>query len=187
MADLPADLLRRARAVRALVLDVDGVLTDGRLITLPGGPPGDIKAFHTRDGLGLRLAGHAGWRLALLSGRSSAAVEARAAELGIPDVMQGAFPKMPVFNAWLRRHGLPPGEVAYMGDDIVDVPVLRHAGFAAAPADAHPEALAACHWVSRLAGGAGAVREMVDLLLRAQGAWDRVVTPLLSEDGVGET
>ncbi len=174
------EVLDRARRVRALVLDVDGVLTDGRLIFLPQGPEEEAKAFHCHDGLGLRLAREAGWHVALLTGRRSSVVERRARELDIPDVLAGAFPKLPVFEAWCRRRGISADQVAYMGDDIVDVPVMRRVGLGAAVADAHQEALKAAIWVSSRPGGAGAVRELVEYLLHAQGRWDELVTPLLA-------
>lgn len=173
-------ILDRARQVRALVLDVDGVLTDGKLIYLPHGPEEEAKSFHCHDGLGLRLAREAGWQVALLTGRRSSVVERRARELDIPDVLAGAFPKLPVFEAWCRRRNIRPDQVAYMGDDVVDVPVLRRVGLGATVADAHPEARRAAIWVSSRPGGTGAVRELVDYLLHAQGRWDELVAPLLA-------
>jgi len=173
-------ILERARQVRALVLDVDGVLTDGKLIYLPQGPDQEAKAFHCHDGLGLRLAREAGWHVALLTGRRSTVVERRARELDIQDVLAGAFPKLPVFEAWCQRRGIRADQVAYMGDDIVDVPVLRRVGLGAAVADARPEARQAAIWVSSRPGGAGAVRELVEYLLHAQGRWDELVAPLLA-------
>ena len=173
-------ILERARQVRALVLDVDGVLTDGKLLYLPQGPDQEAKSFHCHDGLGLRLAREAGWHVALLTGRRSTVVERRARELDIPDVLSGAFPKLPVFEAWCQRRGISAEQVAYMGDDLVDVPVLRRVGLGAAVADAHQEARRAAIWVSNRPGGAGAVRELVEYLLHAQGRWDELVAPLLA-------
>jgi 3-deoxy-D-manno-octulosonate 8-phosphate phosphatase (KDO 8-P phosphatase) len=170
----------RARGITALVLDVDGVLTDGRIHYAPSHPDEEAKSFHCRDGLGLRLAGEAGLRLALLTGRKSSVVARRARELGIPDVMQGAYPKLPVFEDWCRKRNVTPQEVAYMGDDLVDIPIMRRVGLAAAVADAHPEALKAAAWVSTLAGGNGAVRELIEFMLRAQDRWDAVAGPLLA-------
>lgn len=170
----------RARGIRALVLDVDGVLTDGRIHYAPSHPDEEAKSFHCRDGLGLRLAGEAGWHLALLTGRDSKVVSRRARELGIPDVMQGAFPKLPVFEDWCRRREISPAEVAYMGDDLVDIPIMRRVGLGAAVADAHPEALQVADWVSTRDGGSGAVRELIEFMLRVQDRWDEVAGPLLA-------
>ena len=180
MAVAGATARERARGIRALVLDVDGVLTDGRIHYAPSHPDEEAKSFHCRDGLGLRLAGKAGWHLALLTGRDSQVVARRARELGIPDVMQGAFPKLPVFEDWCRRRAVSPDEVAYMGDDLVDVPIMRRVGLAAAVADAHPEAIRAAAWVSQRDGGNGAVRELIEFMLQAQDRWDEVAGPLLA-------
>lgn len=180
MAAINENVLMRARNIRALVLDVDGVLTDGRLHYHPGGESEEAKAFHCRDGLGLRLAGQAGLHLALLTGRCSEVVARRARELDITDVMQGAFPKLPVFEKWIRQRGFDPSHVAYMGDDIVDVPVLRRVGLGAAVADADHTALEAADWVSSRHGGHGAVRELIEMLLQAQGRWDETIAPLLA-------
>ncbi len=174
-------LEERLSLVRALVLDVDGVLTDGRLHYGPDGEE-EGKAFHTRDGLALRLALNAGLRLALLTGRRSRVVSRRAEELGIEDVMLGALPKLPVFEAWCRRRELDPAHVAYMGDDLVDVPVIRVAGLGAAVADADDSAREAAIWISSRPGGCGAVRELVELILRAQGSWDAAIAPLLARE-----
>jgi len=175
-----AAALDRARSITALVLDVDGVLTDGRIHYAPSHPDEEAKSFNCRDGLGLRLAGEAGWHLALLTGRKSSVVARRARELGIPDVMQGAYPKLPVFEDWCRRRNISPEKVAYMGDDLVDIPIMRRVGLAAAVADAHPEALQAAAWVSTQAGGCGAVRELIEFMLKAQNRWDEVAGPLLA-------
>jgi 3-deoxy-D-manno-octulosonate 8-phosphate phosphatase (KDO 8-P phosphatase) len=172
--------VERARNIRGLVLDVDGVLTDGRIHYAPSHPDEESKTFHCRDGLGLRMAGEAGWQVALLTGRESSVVARRAKELGIPDVMQGAFPKLPVFEDWCRQRNLAPEEVSYMGDDLVDVPIMRLVGLGAAVADAHPEALQVATWVSTREGGSGAVRELIEFILRAQDRWDQVAGPLLA-------
>jgi 3-deoxy-D-manno-octulosonate 8-phosphate phosphatase (KDO 8-P phosphatase) len=164
---------RRARprggaAIRLLVLDVDGVLTDGRLWF---GPRGELlKVFHVRDGHGIRAALAAGIEIVVLSGRRSAAVVRRCRELGIRQVFQGIADKRAVFERVRRRLRLAPAECACIGDDEPDVPVMRAVGLAFAVADAHASALAVAHRVTLHAGGAGAVREVCDQLLASRGA-----------------
>lgn len=159
----PAD----AAAIRLLVLDVDGVLTDGRLYYGPRGET--LKVFHVRDGYGLRRLKDAGVQLAVISGRSSPAVLRRCRELGIDHVVQGADDKLAAFERLLARTGLRAAQCACIGDDVPDVPVLRAAGLSFAVADAHPEARRAAHFVTKLPGGRGAVREVCDRLLQARG------------------
>jgi 3-deoxy-D-manno-octulosonate 8-phosphate phosphatase (KDO 8-P phosphatase) len=163
-------VLEKARRVRWLVLDVDGVLTDGRII-LDGGD-GEWKAFDVRDGQRLVLAREEGIRTVLLTGRSSRVVERRAAELGLHRVFQGAHEKGPTIERFFREEGALPEQTAYLGDDIVDLPALRRVGLAAAVADAVPEVRAAADWVAAARGGHGAVRELVEFILGAQGRWE---------------
>jgi 3-deoxy-D-manno-octulosonate 8-phosphate phosphatase (KDO 8-P phosphatase) len=165
--DLPnADVLRRAAAVRLLVLDVDGVLTDGGIYM---GQQGELlKAFHIHDGKGISLLLGAGIEVALLTARRSDIVQQRAGELRIRHVLQGREPKWPALETLLGDLALNPSEVAYMGDDLVDLPVLRRVGLAATVADAHPWVAQHCHWQTRRAGGRGAVREVCELILAAQ-------------------
>ncbi len=160
----------KARRVRWLVLDVDGVLTDGKII-LDGGE-GEWKAFDVRDGHRIVMAAHAGIRTVFLTGRSSRVVERRAAELGVHRVFQGVRDKGAVFERWMLEEGVSPEETAFLGDDVVDLPALRRAGLAAAVGDAVPEVLAAADWVAGAPGGRGAVRELVELVLGAQGLWE---------------
>jgi len=167
-----AALAARARHVRLVLLDVDGVLTDGRILV--GAADVDGRAFHARDGVGIRLAQQAGLTFGFLSGRDSPAVRARAAELGIAEVHQGVDDKLACFEELCRRLGRAAQDVCYVGDDLIDVPVLRRAGLSAAPADAVAEARAAAHYVTRLPGGHGAVREVVELILRAGDRWSAV-------------
>ncbi len=161
----------RARAVplatiRLLVLDVDGVMTDGRLAY---GADGEIgKTFHVRDGYGIKAARAAGIEVAVISGRDSAAVQARCRELGIRHVYLGVEHKGEALATLLAALKLEPGQCACVGDDAPDLPLLRQAGLAVAVADAHPVALAAAHRRTRHAGGSGAVREVCDWLLAAQ-------------------
>ncbi len=151
--------------IRALILDVDGVLTDGRLWFSARGEA--LKAFHVRDGHGIRQLQRAGLLVAIISGRSSPAVLQRARELGIRHVMQGAADKAVALQALLRRLKLPASACACVGDDTPDVPVMRAVAVAFAVADAHEDARAAAHRVTRLGGGQGAVREVCDWLLAA--------------------
>ena len=160
----------KARRVRWLVLDVDGVLTDGRIIL--DGAAGEWKAFDVRDGQRLVLAAREGIRTVFLTGRSSTVVERRAAELGVYRVFQGARDKGETMDQFYREEGARPEETAYLGDDIVDLPALRRAGLAAAVGDAVPEVQAAADWIAAAPGGRGAVRELVEFILVAQGRWE---------------
>jgi 3-deoxy-D-manno-octulosonate 8-phosphate phosphatase (KDO 8-P phosphatase) len=161
-----------AGRVRLLVVDVDGVLTDGRIVLDNQG--NELKFFHVRDGHGLKLLQRAGIEVAIVTGRESAVVERRAAELGIRLVHQGSKRKLEAFESILRETGLREDEVAYVGDDIVDVPVMRRAGFSAAVADAEEYVKEAAMYVTERPGGRGAVREITDLILQAGGHWDAV-------------
>jgi 3-deoxy-D-manno-octulosonate 8-phosphate phosphatase (KDO 8-P phosphatase) len=168
------ELLARARAVRAIVLDVDGVLTDASLFY---GPRGEyLKAFSARDGFAVKLAQSEGIRVAILSGRLVAAVKARLADLGIPRTLtiQGSRDKKADLAVLAARLGMGLQELAYMGDDVPDLPALASAGLAACPADASEEARELAHIVCRAPGGHGAVRELVKLVLEARGRWAEV-------------
>ena len=159
------------RRIRLLIVDVDGVLTDGRVYLGPSG--GEWKSFHVHDGLALARAVAVGFPVAVVSSRSSEAVARRCAELGLTEVHQGVGDKLAAYETLLRRHGYQHPEVACMGDDLADLPVLRRVGLATAPADAVPEVRQVAHWVSRRPGGRGAVREVLEGLLRARNAWFR--------------
>jgi len=153
-------------AIRLLVLDVDGVLTDGRLRY---GPDGEhVKVFHVHDGHGIRALAAAGITVAVISGRNSAAVTRRCAELGIRELQQGVDDKGQALDALLARLGLSARDCACVGDDVPDLPMFERVGLAIAVADAHPDARRAAHRRTRLAGGAGAVREVCDWLLAAR-------------------
>jgi len=162
-------LLNKIRRVKLLILDVDGVLTDGRIIIDDAGA--ESKNFNVRDGHGLKILMRYGVEVALLTGRRSQAVEHRAAELGIAEVHQGIWNKAEAFAEILQRRNLAPEETAYAGDDVVDIPVLRQVGFAVAVADAVPEVLQVADYVTCCGGGRGAVRELCEVILRAQGFW----------------
>jgi len=165
-AACPADVLARAAKVRLACFDVDGTLTDGRLLL--GADGRESKAFHARDGQGLALLRRAGIDVAFVTARPGAAAARRAAELGAESHAE-VKDKLAFVRGMAQARGLGMDAVAFMGDDLADVPVLREAGFAAAPADAHPWALEHTHWHSRARGGEGAARELCDLVLAAQG------------------
>lgn len=163
--------------IKLLLFDVDGVLTDGTILI--HGDGSESKAFSIRDGAGLVWAQRAGLSVGLLSARRADATTIRAAQLGITTVVQGAANKLGGYEQILRDAGLTDAQVGYMGDDLQDLPVLRRAGFSAAPADAAPEVRAAVQWISASGGGRGAVRECVEHVLRAQGLWRTAVAEFL--------
>ena len=162
----PPDLVTRAAGIRLLVLDVDGVLTDGRLHYDADGR--EAKSFHVRDGYGMKQVMRAGIAIAVISGRNSAATAARMAELGVPHVLLGHEDKATVFRQLLGRLGIQPGDTACVGDDLPDLPLIEMAGLGIAVADAHPPVRAAARWVTAQPGGHGAVREVCDLLTAAR-------------------
>jgi 3-deoxy-D-manno-octulosonate 8-phosphate phosphatase (KDO 8-P phosphatase) len=162
----------RLKNIKLLLLDVDGVLTDGRIIFDSNGI--ESKFFNVKDGHGIKLVQRAGIEVGIVSGRSSQVVANRAAELGIDRVFQGSLDKLSVYRQILEDTGLDDARIAFMGDDIIDIPVMRRVGFAAAPADAVEEVLPHAHFVAKNRGGWGAVRELCDLILKAQGAWETV-------------
>lgn len=163
----------RAREIRFILLDVDGVLTDGAIHVHSNGS--ESKAFFIRDGAAIVWARREGLQVGLLSGRPSEATARRAAELGIEIVLQGGPDKGALFEGLLDANDLTDVQVGYMGDDLLDLPILSRVGLAAAPADAADEVLGRAHWVSRYPGGRGAVREFVEMVLRARGRWDALV------------
>src|SRR5262245_5322645 len=180
MPGLPPDeLTRRAAAIELLVLDVDGVLTNGGVIY--AGEEIEIKAFHVRDGSALKWWRASGRRVAAISGRSAAAVTRRAAELGISPLVQGADDKLAALRVLLAGPGLRADQVCAIGDDLPDLPLLRNVGLGVAVANAAPEVREDAHLVTRASGGDGAVREVVETLLRAQGRWPAIVERYRSE------
>jgi 3-deoxy-D-manno-octulosonate 8-phosphate phosphatase (KDO 8-P phosphatase) len=166
-------LAERCVRVEMLVLDVDGVLTDGGIIYGDDGV--ELKQFHVRDGSGLKIWQYLGKRAAIITGRTSQVVTVRAAELGIEPVYQGAPEKMAAYRDLLAGAGLAPEQVCFIADDVPDLPVLLNCGLAVAVADACPEVRAAAHYVTRAGGGRGAVRETIELILRCQGQWQKIV------------
>jgi 3-deoxy-D-manno-octulosonate 8-phosphate phosphatase (KDO 8-P phosphatase) len=165
-------LQERAKRIRLLLVDVDGVLTDGRITY--GGAGLEVLAFHVRDGLALKLVQDARITVGLLSGRKSEALVRRAEELRVTEVHVGVENKLHVYRELLTRHELTDAEVAYIGDDLPDLPLLKRVGLAITVADAPMEVRRAAHLVTALPGGQGAVREAVERLLKAQGVWSRV-------------
>lgn len=163
---------KRLERVKLLILDVDGVMTDGRIIFDSNGV--ESKFFNVKDGHGIKMLQRAGIEVGIISGRQSMVVANRAAELGIERVFQKATDKLAPYNQILADTGLSDKEVAFIGDDIIDIPVLRRVGFAAAPADAVTEVIPFVHFVTKNCGGWGAVREVSDLLLKAQGRWEEL-------------
>jgi 3-deoxy-D-manno-octulosonate 8-phosphate phosphatase (KDO 8-P phosphatase) len=167
--------------VKLLALDVDGTLTDGGVYYADTGV--ELKRFHIQDGLGIVLAGLVGLRIAWITGRVSVVVERRARELGVADLQQGVRDKAAAVEELAARHGLPLGEVAYMGDDLNDLPALRVVGVPLAPANAVEEVRRAARIVTDRPGGGGAAREAIELLLRARGDYDTALGLYLDETG----
>ena len=164
----------RLKKIKLLILDVDGVMTDGRIIFDSNGV--ESKFFNVKDGHGIKMVQRAGIEVGIISGRESQVVANRAVELGIGQVYQKSLDKMVPYRQMLEATGLSDEQVAFVGDDIIDIPILRRVGFAAAPADAVAEVLPFAHFIAPNRRGWGAVREVCDLMLKAQGAWDTVTS-----------
>lgn len=171
MEDLAA-IEKRARRIKLLLMDCDGVLTDGRLWLTEEGD--EQKSFHAHDGLGLSLLHKAGIKTGIISGRNARAVQRRAEELGIEYVRQGSIDKIRDFEAALATMGIETNEVAYIGDDLPDIPLMQQAEFAIAVADAAEETRSVAHYVTQAPGGRGAVREVAEIILKSQGRWSDV-------------
>jgi len=167
----------KARRIKVLLMDVDGVLTDGRvwLASAPDGTAHEIKGFDAYDGQGLMLARAMGLRTGVITGRSSPAMTRRAQEMGLEFVYQGQATKVGALEQILTRSGARVEEICYMADDLPDLPVLARVGFAVAVGNAAPEVKKAAHYVTRRKGGTGAVREVVELILKSQGLWAKAV------------
>ena len=172
-AKVAASVLARAKKIRVLLMDVDGVLTDGHvwLLSRRDGTASELKGFSAYDGAGLKLARAAGLRTGLITGRESSAVTQRARECDIEFGFQGRATKLGAYEEILRATGASESEVAYVGDDLPDLPVLQRVGFAIAVANAAPEVKRAAHYVTTRTGGEGAVREVIELIVKAQGKW----------------
>ena len=170
----------QAAKVRLILFDVDGVLTDGKLLVHADGS--ESKTFDIKDGTGIVWAQRLGLTVGLLSARSSVATAQRAAQLGITLVHQGVQSKLETYNQIADSLMLDDADVAYMGDDILDLPVLARVGLATAPADASADVRSRVHWVSQAKGGDGAARELIELILRAQNRWDSVIATYLVQN-----
>ena len=171
------DILARAARVRLLLMDVDGVLTDGTYWNVPDGKGGlaETKAFDSQDGLALQWLRRFGLKAGVISGRASVATAERARSAGFEYVYQGQLEKIPILDEILEKSGFDPRQVGYIGDDYTDVVIMHRVGFAVATANAKPEVKAEAHYVTQAPGGRGAVRESVELLLRAQGRWAEIL------------
>jgi 3-deoxy-D-manno-octulosonate 8-phosphate phosphatase (KDO 8-P phosphatase) len=178
MAGDERTLADRCRAIALLVLDVDGVLTEGGVTY--GDTEAELKTFNIRDGSGLKLWQRAGKKAALITGRTSPTVERRAREVGIETVVQGRADKLAAYRGVLAAAGVPSDQVCCVGDDVQDLPLLTSCGLAIAVADACLEARLQAHYVTRLPGGRGAVREVIELILRCQGSWRGLVQGSIS-------
>ena len=171
---LSPELEDRARKVRLILMDVDGIMTAGTLPFFGDGT--EMKVFHAQDGVGIRLAQRAGLEIGVISGRQSRAVEVRCRELDIAEVHLGEWKKLPIFEEILERRGFAPEQVSFLGDDLVDLPILRRAGLAITVPEARPEVLEAAHAVTELPGGRGAVRDALEAIIKIQGRWDEILT-----------
>ena len=177
MSEFSLEVRQRARRIKLLVLDCDGVLTDGRVILLPAGD--ETKAFDVRDGHAIVMAKRAGLPVAIISGRKSSVVRRRAEELGVAHLYEMAWVKTEPYEELLSAGGLTDDEVCYVGDDVVDIPLLRRAGLAVSVADAVDEAKQFSHLVTYCDGGRGAVREVIELILKVQGKWEEAMARYL--------
>lgn len=175
---LPPELIARAQAVKLMIFDVDGVLTDGGLYYGPDGET--MKRFNALDGHGIKMLGQAGIRTAIITARSSGILQRRAADLGITHVFQGVHDKRTAFAQLLDMTGLTAADCGYIGDDVIDLPVIVRAGFTASVATGHPDVRQRVHYVTHAAGGHGAAREVCDLLLQVQGHYDTILAGYLS-------
>jgi YrbI family 3-deoxy-D-manno-octulosonate 8-phosphate phosphatase len=163
----------RAKAIRLLISDVDGVLTDGHLEFDDQG--GEHKQYHIRDGLGIKLWQQAGHRFGIVTGRNSVTVARRAAELGVSIVRQGVEDKLAAINDLVKELNVAPHEIAYIGDDLPDLPAIRFVGLGVAVADASADVRDAALWVTKAGGGHGAVRELIETILKVQGRWGKLL------------
>jgi 3-deoxy-D-manno-octulosonate 8-phosphate phosphatase (KDO 8-P phosphatase) len=167
------ELLKVAKNIKLIILDVDGVLTDGSIIL--DSEDNEFKSFHVRDGHGIKMLIRAGLTVAMITGRYSKVVERRARELGIKEIYQKCHDKRIAYRHLIEKYSIDPKEVAYIGDDIVDLPLLKGSGFSVAVADAAVEAKNAAMMITKNRGGRGAVREVCDFLLKAKGLWEGVI------------
>ncbi len=169
----------RARKIRLIAFDVDGVLTDGKVAWSSSGE--EIKSFDIKDGHGMKLAKRAGIIIAFITGRTSSAVQQRADELGVDHVYQGAVDKKAALDSLLAETGLADEEVAFLGDDLIDIPVVQRVGLGCAVSDGVEEVRTRADLVTSAPGGGGAGRELIEFILRAQGLWDDVISKYVSD------
>ncbi len=172
------DILEKAKQIKLVVFDVDGVLTDGSLFFGDGGE--EYKAFHSRDGHGMKMLQQTGVKIAIITGRTSKVVQYRMENLGIEHVYQGQLDKLPAYLELIDTLGLNKEEVAYVGDDVVDLPIMRCTGLAIAVADAHPMVLLHSHWQTRTNGGRGAAREICEMIMTSQDTLDNLLNSYLT-------
>lgn len=165
-------MMEKAKRIRVLILDVDGVMTDGRLF-YSDKAKGELKSFHVRDGLGIKMLIQEGIKVVIISGRNSKAVDYRASDLGIKEVYQGISDKVVVFEEIIKKYKINSEEVGFIGDDLIDLPLLSRVGFSISVADAMEEVKESVDYVTQLPGGKGAVRELCDLILKSQGKWEK--------------
>ena len=171
----PLEHMQRAARVKVMIFDVDGILTDG---SLTYGPDGEVtKTFNVLDGLGIQLLQKTGVQTAIISARKSPIVNARAKDLGINHVWQGFHDKRIAFAELLAQTGITAEECGYIGDDVIDMPLLSKVGFAVTVPSGHPEVQYRAHYVTRAPGGRGAVREVCDMVMRAQGTYEQALAP----------
>ena len=173
----PAKVMARARKIRVFLMDVDGTMTPGEvcLQAFPDGSVSEMKIFNAHDGAGIKLASIMGIRTGVITGRDSPATTRRARESSMEFVFQGQPKKLESYKSILVRAGVTDEEVAYLGDDLPDLPILERVGLAVAVADSVPEVLRAAHYITTVAGGKGAAREVVELILKAQGKWKKAI------------
>lgn len=169
------DLRARAARLQLLIFDVDGVLTDGSLYLGDDGQ--EFKVFHSRDGQGMVMLRESGVRLAVITGRSSQVVQTRMESLGVAHIYQGCKEKLPAYEDLRQRLALADEQIGYVGDDVVDLPVMRRVGLAVAVGDAHPLVRQQAHWCTQASGGRGAAREVCEFILDAQGNLERMLAP----------
>jgi 3-deoxy-D-manno-octulosonate 8-phosphate phosphatase (KDO 8-P phosphatase) len=167
------ELFKIAKDIKFLILDVDGVLTDGGIILDNEG--NEFKTFHVRDGHGIKMLIRAGIHVAIITGRHSRVVERRAHELGVTELFQKCYDKIAAYKQIAEKYSLSDNEIAYVGDDIVDIPILKKAGFSVVVADADDEVKDVAVMVTKMRGGRGAVREVCDFLLKAKGLWKDII------------
>ena len=172
------ELKERAEKIKLVIFDVDGVLTDGSLYYDNHGQ--EFKAFHSRDGHGMKMLRENGVEIALITGRTSQIVLHRAENLKIEHIYQGQLDKLPAYLDIQKKLGLDADQISYMGDDVVDLPVMTKVGFAVAVQDAHPLVIKKAHWQTPHPGGKGAARDLCELLLKAQEKWDAAMQPYLA-------